>query len=520
MIKNKVLIILLVILLIGGFLRIFQLHSLPPGLYPDEAMNANDAFDNPGQPFYPENNGREGLYMNLVYLSFKIFGANVFALRVVSAMIGTITILGLYLLTKELLTLLKNKQAEYIALFSSFLLATSFWHINFSRIGFRGVLLPFCFSFCFYFLFKGFRTKNILNFVFSGIFLGFGFYTYSAYRMGFLIFLAVFLIYFIKNLKEKELKKFFIHSSIFALSAVIIASPLILYFINNTEAFFGRLGQVSVFSQENPALAFIKSLGAHLIMFNIKGDFNWRHNLSGSPQLLLPVGILFIIGIIICFKKWFLAHKNKDFEKLLVYYLLFSWFLAMLLPGALTHEGLPHALRTIGVIPICYIFAGIGTIPIYNKIKKMGRKRTTAIILLSLIILFSWQFYKYFYQYGKNENIKGAFTERFVKMAEYLNTQPENINKYVIVNEDGTPIPWPNGLPTPAQTLMFIEKTKYQKTRAIYLKKEELNLIKNEKAIIIPMKPDQEIISQTTQMFNNFQIINLEQNNKAIIINY
>jgi predicted membrane-bound mannosyltransferase len=107
--NKKIIILLGIILVIAGFLRLYALDTTPPGLYPDEAMNANDAFTNPGKAFYPENNGREGLYMNLVNLSFKAFGPSPFSLRLVSAVIGIFTVLGLYLLSKELFQNLKLK---------------------------------------------------------------------------------------------------------------------------------------------------------------------------------------------------------------------------------------------------------------------------------------------------------------------------------------------------------------------------------------------------------------------------
>ena len=100
--KKICFLILLVILFIAGFLRLYALDSSPPGIQPDEAMNANDAFTSPGKVFYPENGGREGLYMNLTALSFRIFGPSPFSLRLVSALIGILTVLGLYFLTKEL----------------------------------------------------------------------------------------------------------------------------------------------------------------------------------------------------------------------------------------------------------------------------------------------------------------------------------------------------------------------------------------------------------------------------------
>jgi len=100
--KGRLILILLIILIIAAFFRLWQLDKIPPGLYPDEAINGNEAISNPGKVFYPENNGREGLFINLIALSFSIFGVSIWALKIVPAIIGILTVFGLYLLTKEL----------------------------------------------------------------------------------------------------------------------------------------------------------------------------------------------------------------------------------------------------------------------------------------------------------------------------------------------------------------------------------------------------------------------------------
>src|SRR3990167_4851534 len=99
--------LLILIILLGAFFRLNDLASVPTGIYPDEAKNANDAIETLKtgnyKLFYPENNGREGLYIWLISLSFQLFGINIFALKLVSAIAGILTIWATYLLTKELL---------------------------------------------------------------------------------------------------------------------------------------------------------------------------------------------------------------------------------------------------------------------------------------------------------------------------------------------------------------------------------------------------------------------------------
>ena len=99
------------------------------------------------------------------------------------------------------------------------------------------------------------------------------------------------------------------------------------------------------------------------------------------------------------------------------------------------------------------------------------------------------EFNKYFVKWAENPNVEGAFTQKFADIGYYLNSLPDNIPKYVIVNEPGVPVPWPNGIAMPAQTPMFIERIRFGEPRAIYLRPEDFDKIKPEKeAIIIPMK--------------------------------
>ena len=105
-VNKKYLIALLAIMALGAFLRFYHITSIPPGLYPDEAMNGTNGQEAVAtghfNVFYPENNGREGLFINIQAISVAALGNTPWALRLVSAIIGTLTILGVYLVTTEL----------------------------------------------------------------------------------------------------------------------------------------------------------------------------------------------------------------------------------------------------------------------------------------------------------------------------------------------------------------------------------------------------------------------------------
>src|SRR3989338_2862659 len=265
----------LAIFLLGAFLRFWWIRDIPVGLYIDEAMNGNNALEalqtRNFKLFYPENNGREGLFINLQALALSLLGREPWVLRSVSAVIGTLTILGIFLFCLEIFTkehflertkklkedgtfhaMYRLHDSQIIALLAAFFLATSYWHLNFSRIGFRAIFVPLLTTFGFYFLLRGLRRGGIFDLTLGGLITGLGFHTYIAFRVVPGI-AAIPILWYLrvwwKNRKillpEGGPKKPCIPCSIvlFAIMAVVIALPIGLYFFDNPQDFSGRSGQ-------------------------------------------------------------------------------------------------------------------------------------------------------------------------------------------------------------------------------------------------------------------------------------
>ena len=89
---------LILILVIATFFRLWQIQTIPPGLYPDEAMNGNNALEaldtGDFKVFYSENNGREGLFINIQAIFLWLFGNKPWVLRLPSVIFGLFTVLG------------------------------------------------------------------------------------------------------------------------------------------------------------------------------------------------------------------------------------------------------------------------------------------------------------------------------------------------------------------------------------------------------------------------------------------
>ena len=482
-----------IILIIAGFLRLYDITNLPPGFYPDEAMYANNGVEawetGNFKVFYPENFGREGLWPNIIGFFIVKLGHEPWVPRSLAAIFGILTVLGGYFLTKELFS-------KKVALLASFFIATSFWHINFSRIGFRAIMAPFFLTWGIYFLLLALRKakdQKSSNFyflfsIFSGLFYGLGFHTYIAYRATPLLIFIILLLYWLKNKERLIRKKILLSAFCFLFSAFIVIAPLGFYFLQNPQDFFGRTSQISVFSSPAP----IKDLGMNILktagMFNFVGDNNWRHNYAGRPELFWPVGILFLLGIFLGVKSLLKRPRKPE------YAILFGWLAVAVLPVVVSNESLPHALRAILMIPPVFILAGIGGIWVYEFIVTKLRNITklqrifllsTFYFLLSLLVFEAYV--AYFVLWGQNHNVYGAFSANYVEIGRQLNALPKELPKYVVVEARGADV---RGLPMPTQTVMFITDTftpKKQKEKNIfYLLPEQTGQIpKNGYTIIL-----------------------------------
>jgi len=543
------------IILLGVFFRFHWITDFPLGLYPDEAMNGSNALEaietGAFKIFYPENNGREGLFINIQALSVWYFGNTPWALRAVSAAFGSLTVFGILLLSYEIVLMLAPRggasangftsplffirKKEILPILASFFVATSFWHINFSRIGFRAILVPFLSAFGMYFLLKGFRKGKILDFVWAGIFIGLGFHTYIAFRMMPLVLLAPLLYYGIIWIAKKfENWKLKIENSdigmsgcfpcaalLFLFVTFVTALPIGYYFLNHPEDLIGRTGQVSVFAANSPAFEFLKSNAATAGMFFVRGDCNWRHNFACKPELNQIAGFFFAVGVISSlYELW--KSRFRSFPHLL----LLWWAAVMTLPATLTREGLPHALRAIGMIPPVFVLAGYGGYVFASlvlgalekgyakfpemrlRIFRIAREFSLLFLIVPLFIpLMTYE--QYFFRWASRQDTYSAFATDLYHLGQFLDKLPDETEKYVIVNMAGTEV---RGIPMPAQTIMYTTDTfrdQGRRSRNItYLLPEALDSIPENggRVLIAPLNGnDQELRSRINKKFPDFR---------------
>lgn len=499
--------VLFAILVLALFVRVYHLDSLPAGLYPDEATNGTDALlaNETGnyRLLYTNNYGREGLFINLQALAIKYFGNTVPVLKFWSVVFGTLAVLGIYLLARELFA------RRIYALIAAFLIATSYWAINFSRIGFRAIMVTFLLTFSFYFFFRGFRTYRLRDFFIAGLFLGVGLHTYVAFRLAPLILIV--LIPALLLTYERFLARYWKHILIFTLGAFITAAPMFYDFFIHPDHFSSRTGAVSIFSPDiNKGDfwgTFGKTFGLSMVKYNFWGDQNWRHNYPPYPILDPVTGAFFLAGFLYLIWETVtliglrFRDKLRD-ERLVRNWFLLAAFFVMLMPEFLTEEGLPHALRAIGTQMPVYLITLIPITWIINRTRHSlsgARFALYSLLALSLCLSAAFNLTKYFVFFHLNPNQHGAFNQNFRNMAVYAMSLPADTMKYIVPNGGGRMME--DGLPVSAQPIKFLTAGKIE--NLVYLNPE--TVIRTQNSVIILMNRDERIIERLKEKQPNIQ---------------
>ncbi len=400
--------LLMAVVVLAAMLRLYALDRLPSGLYHDEAYNGLDALNviHGQHPiFFEANNGREPVFIYLVALSVSLLGRSPLAIRLVAALLGILTVPATYWMVRQFL-------GRQEALLAALVTATTFWHLNLSRVGFRAVSLPLFTALWLGFFVRGLHGQRRGDWALAGVFLGLSFYTYLAARFAPLI-LLVLVVYWLARRQSIPWRGLLL----LGICACIVASPLLIYAFRHLDTFLERSAQVSIFNpdinQGNLAGTALRQVLKTLGMFNWRGDFIPRHNLPYRPVFDLPMGLLFLLGLLICLSR---AARQQEYALLLI-----SWAV-MLLPTVLA-EGAPHFLRAVGVLPILFVFPAVGFRSVWQAVSNRSSRWFAAMVL---VLLAGFSLYMtvndYFVRHVRSEAVYYNFETGAVELAAEINS--------------------------------------------------------------------------------------------------
>lgn len=395
---------LVLVIFVGFFLRVANLSSHPAGFTPDEASFGYDAYsilktgkDQWGNSFplvfKSFGDDKLPLYGYLTVPSVFLFGLSEFSVRLPNALIGGLAIIVTYFLVKKLF---KN---ESLAIFSSFLLAISPWHIMLSRGAFEANLTTFLLPFGILLFLNGLKNPKYL--VFSAIVFGLNLFSYHTARIltplivGFLVWQNW------QGIKSKFLL-FFVVFGIFLLVAIYfyfmaggrIGSSAIFDLGFADDRYLaqaaGEPGLIAKFFYNRPVYVLRQFLTNYLSYFSpqflvVSGPAEATYGMVPGVGVIYFIEAVFLIGFIWMISKGVEKNWLKSLE------LLLFWVFISPIPASLTKGPGFAANRVEFVLPALQIILSLGAFFVFQKLKQNLASKLLIVSYL-VISLFSFSF--------------------------------------------------------------------------------------------------------------------------------
>lgn len=385
---------------LGFILRIVFLGSIPGGFTPDEANQGYAAYSLlktghdewglawPLTSFRAFADYRAPLQTYLMIPSIAVFGLSEFAVRLPSAIFGTLAILAIYLLANKLFP--KKTTTKYLILdagtIAAFLLAISPWSIQFSRTALEANLASFFFPLGLSFFLRGVKGNSKYLFL-SAIILGLDLYSYLAAKLFVPLFIFAYLIFNRqKTIKDglRRLLPFLIVFSLFAIPLYLDAlfgsgnvRGKDLAITNFSLANLTSIGNEQYFSPLNTITPYLSRFFSNKLVFTVQQFIgNYVSYLSptfwfteGGREITYSVfpgyGLLhlwLLPLIVFAFYRLFVT-KEKNLP------LLLFWLFLAIIPAAITKEGY-RPNRVGSLLAFWEIIAAYGLVELFSKVRK------------------------------------------------------------------------------------------------------------------------------------------------------
>lgn len=430
---SKKIILLVLIIILGGFLRFFKLDKFPVQLNHDEmsqlyevisiAQTGKDVYGNYLPVAFPLFGVyAPGHYIYLTTIAYQFFGGEEITIRIPAALMGTLTIFSCYLFV---LALFNNWK---LALLASLFVALSPSEIFFSRKSFEYMIGHFFIFFGLALLLNYIKKKRSVWIGITGLVsIILATYTYTAHTATVPPILFSFLIIFRKELIKK---KFYIWPFLFG---IIVTLPLIFLIFTNSDL---RFRANTIFISKDPQLGVLlnnakmeNSLLTAFLSTKIYIDYAFNRYLHQfDPTYLFGEGLdftnqgyidigplyffqipLFLLGMIFLIK---LSNFSKE-KKFLISLILLS-----IIAGSLTfEEHSPH--RSVMTFTLLTIVSSIGSYWLFSSIIQTKFIKTNiryllfGLITLTMILNFIYltHLYTVNYPYEKSQSMHYPFRD-------------------------------------------------------------------------------------------------------------
>jgi hypothetical protein len=401
---------------VAAFFRFFRLDSLPPALFGATAHTGIQAAALGEHGHWPTLNAADGFAPLLVVLQafpVRLLGHTELALRLWPALLGTLAVLLTWLWVRSWFGL-------RLAWLSSLLLAVTPWAVTLSRTGIESAVYPFLTALTLWAGTLAWRRRSSLSTLVFALAL---ILDLLSGPVGWLL-AAVTLLAALTVLARSRALFVFDRPRVIGLSVLVLALAALSYLFVQSGHQVNDLTRMAGFSLTNLGSNIVKTL----LMFNVRGDENFRHNLPTEPMLNAFVGLMFVAGFLVAISR---THERR-------YRLLLLFFAVLLLPALLTSVGVPNAARAAAALPIIMTLAALGisymlelwyrTFPINSAARATGQ---AAIILLLGLTIFQG-YTQYFRAWANSAEMHVAYHEGATKIGHLIVDSKFDGQRYVI----------------------------------------------------------------------------------------
>lgn len=419
--------LVIILVIVGSWLRLLWIDVYPSGLHGDEAWSGLE-----GQRILRE--GYIGLWSNasygnpaliyyLVALGIKLLGSTVIAIRLPFALVNCLWLPFFYLTAKRLC----NRRIALIALG---LLITGWAPLALAR---RGELLALSFAFfpSLYFSLQAVSTRSWRHFLLAGLFTGLIMHTNQPFWLTIPILPSLYLLYCLRTGQWPGFK--FVCSV--ALCFLVI-SPILFVSLSNFNLVFGRFGDIYTFSSRSsvhtifkrnlppkppPLLLATNSINTVLNYFTIP-SVDIRDYFVPKPIFDPFTSTLFAIGLFGLL--YGIGTKNYRY---LVLGILFCTFLTSNIFGV----DVPTTRRSQPSVYLAYIIVGIGLDLIINRLIRFTRAQLVIhLIVFTLLYCLGAYHILTFMDASTNPAAKQVTAYPLTFIGPYLSSLPKQTYVY------------------------------------------------------------------------------------------
>ncbi len=422
--------ILVAILLVAAFLRLYQLDVAPPGFTHDEAAHGNDAIAilHGARPMYETiGYGREPLYDYAIAVTMSLLArTDYLAVRLTSVLFGLLTVAATFVCIRRMFDV-------STALITTAMLAVSFWAISTSRQALRSVMFPAVLAFAVYSWWKGYAAlhspafrASTLHFALAGLFLAATLWTYMAARATWILFVIGPALACV--LDRDRFKARWRGMLLTLASGALLAAPMFFWLQMHpgAEQRLGQLGEpLRLLASGNPNEVLRNILEA-LGMFTFRADPLWLYNLPGKPWLDPVTGLLFYAGIGVAMWNW-----RKP-----AYLLSLAWLVAGAFPSLMTGI-VASGTRAVAIQPVLYLFPALTIVTLARWLReRLYHKDTQAqrskkffwglgvLVTILIAITATLSFRDYIVTWANARDVRVAYHTTLFEIARYLDSQP------------------------------------------------------------------------------------------------